>query len=81
MKIATYYRYLGGWEVVFYKGDLKDFVIERIVDKLIDKLNEADPEKNDWCQYKEILFQYVKTRKKNGILKYLLINRLLENLY
>ena len=69
MKIATYYRNLGGWEVVFYKGDLKDFVIERIVDKLIDKLNEADPEKNDWCQYKEILFQYVKTRKKEWYFK------------
>ena len=30
MKISTYYRNLGNWDVVFYKGDLMTFVIERI---------------------------------------------------
>ena len=30
MKIATYYKNLGNWDVTFYKGDLKQFVIERI---------------------------------------------------
>lgn len=64
MKLATYYRNLGGWEVVFYKGDLKKFVIERIVDRLVDNLNEADTAGTDWHFYKHILFDYVRTRKR-----------------
>ena len=27
MKLSTYYKNLGGWEVTFFKGDLKMFVI------------------------------------------------------
>lgn len=63
MKLATYYKNLGGWEVVFYKGDLKKFVIERIVNKLVERLNEADTAKTDWHLYKHILFDYIRTRK------------------
>lgn len=36
MKLSTYYKNLGGWDVTFYKGDLKTFVIERIVDRCIE---------------------------------------------
>ena len=42
MKIATYYRNLGNWDVVFYKGDLKLFVIEQISDKCISELYDID---------------------------------------
>ena len=68
MKIATYYRNRGilygdEWEVVFYKGDLKHFVIERITDKLIEKLNDADGTNHNWHFYKDILFDYIRTRK------------------
>lgn len=68
MKIATYYRNRGemygdDWEVVFYKGDLKKFVIERITDNLIDKLNDADGTNHNWHFYKDILFEYVRTRR------------------
>lgn len=63
MKIATYYRNLGNWEVVFYKGDMKHFVIEQITDKLIDKLNDADGVNHDWYYYKDILFDYIRTRQ------------------
>lgn len=68
MKIATYYRnrrelYGDGWEVVFYKGDLKKFVIERIIDNLIEKLNDADGTNHNWHFYKDILFEYVRTRR------------------
>lgn len=68
MKIATYYRNRGelygdGWEVVFYKGDLKKFVIERITDNLIEKLNDADGTNHNWHFYKDILFEYVRTRR------------------
>lgn len=68
MKIATYYRnrnelYGENWEVVFYKGDLKHFVIECITDNLIVKLNDADGINRDWYLYKDSLFEYIYTRK------------------
>lgn len=68
MKIATYYRNRGQlygdeWEVVFYKGDLKKFVIERINDNLIEKLNDADGTNRNWHFYKDVLFEYIRTRR------------------
>ena len=68
MKIATYYRnrnklYGDNWEVVFYKGDLKRFVIECIANNLIEKLNDADGTNHNWVFYKDILFEYIRTRK------------------
>lgn len=64
MKLATYYRNRGDWEVVFYKGDLRLFVIERICDKLVMRLNEIETnEETDWRYYKHELFEYIKTRK------------------
>ena len=65
MKLATYYRNLGTWEIAFYKGDLKLFVIERIVDKLVNKLNIINTRKTiDWRNYKYELFEFIKTRKR-----------------
>lgn len=69
MKIATYYRnrnelYGDDWEVVFYKGDLKKFVVERITDKLIEDLNDIDGTNHNWQFYKDNLFEYLFTRKK-----------------
>lgn len=68
MKIATYYRnrgelYSDDWEVVFYKGDLKRFVIERISNQLIVALNDADGTNHNWYFHKDILFEYIRTRK------------------
>ena len=63
MKLATYYRNLGDWEVVFFKGDLHHLVIERITDKLIEDLNNVDLSDIDWRIYKDLLFNYIKTRK------------------
>lgn len=68
MKIATYYRNRGElygdeWDVVFYKGDLKKFVIERITDNAIERLNDADGTNHNWHLYKDILFEYVRTRR------------------
>ncbi len=39
MKIATYHRMLGD-NVVFYKGDVKDFIFSQILNDCIGKLNE-----------------------------------------
>ena len=69
MKIATYYRnrnefYGDNWEVVFYKGDLKKFVVERITDKLIADLNDIDGTNTNWQFHKDKLFEYVRSRKK-----------------
>lgn len=66
MKLATYYRNRGNWEVVFYKGDLKAFVINRITDRCISDLNLID-DSFDWEVHKDVVFEYIKTRKKNVI--------------
>ncbi|MBR4901318.1 MAG: hypothetical protein IKZ46_10285 [Victivallales bacterium] len=73
MKLATYYRNRGDWEVVFFKGDLKLFIIERITDKLIVDLNNIDTSDTDWRIYKDILFNFIKTRK-NELLDQLPLN-------
>ncbi len=84
MKIATYYRNLKNWEIVFYKGDLKLFVIERIVDALVEDLNDCDTSIINWYIYKDILTEYIRTRK-NKVLESLPIedsevSPLLQNL-
>ena len=59
MKIASYYRnrkelYGDDWEVYFYKGDLKRFVIDRIAEGLVKKLNETDSESRNWYIHKDV---------------------------
>ena len=66
MKLATYYRNLGNWDVVFYKGDLKLFVIEQIADKCISELNEFITNM-DWHLKKDVIIEYIRTRKKDYI--------------
>ena len=70
MKLATYYKNRGDWEVVFYKGDLHNLVIERICDNLINCLNEIETNKDtDWRFFKHELFEFIKTRKANFLEK------------
>lgn len=66
MKISTYYKNLGGWDVTFYKGDLKQLVIDRITDDCIEKLKYID-ESIDWSLRKEEIGLYIKTRKKERL--------------
>lgn len=63
MKLATYFR-LRGDDVVFYKGDLKDFVINQITEICIAKLTELDRSIN-WKLRSDKIFQYIKYRKKD----------------
>ena len=63
MKISTYHKNLGNWDVVFYKGDLKQFVIEQIADKCISCFNDLDSS-IDWHLRKDVIIEYIKTRKK-----------------
>ena len=64
MKLATYHRNLGNWDVVFYKGDLVAFVIDRITDKCIAELLLIDSS-IDWSIRKDKIFEYIKTRKRD----------------
>ena len=65
MKIATYYRNRGDWDVVFYKGDLKAFVIDRITDRCIEDLNLIDSN-IVWQYRKEEIYEFIRTRKKQA---------------
>jgi hypothetical protein len=62
MKLSTYHKQLG-YEVVFYKGDLKQFVIERIADKCIVALTNLD-NTIDWVLRKDIIIDFIRYRKK-----------------
>ena len=66
MKLSTYYKNLGGWEVTFFKGDLKMFVIERIADRCIEEFNYIDST-IDWLLKRDEFIEYIKTRKKEVI--------------
>lgn len=66
MKLSTYYKNLGNWDVVFFKGDLKNFVIERITERCVEMFLTID-KSIDWSLKKDIIFEFIKTRKKNLI--------------
>ncbi|NLT50747.1 MAG: hypothetical protein GXX85_07535 [Ignavibacteria bacterium] len=57
MKLATYHRKLGD-NVVFYKGDLKQFVLEDICCQLIDKISRIDHSIN-WNDYSSEIIQFI----------------------
>ncbi|MDR1543788.1 MAG: hypothetical protein LBS50_05155, partial [Prevotellaceae bacterium] len=63
MKLATYYRRQGD-NVVFYKGNLNDFVVRQITNDCLKKLMELD-NSIDWNFKTEPIFQYIKTRKSD----------------
>jgi hypothetical protein len=67
MKLSTYHKQLG-YEVVFYKGDLKQFVIERIADKCIVALTNLD-NSIDWVLRKDVIFDFIRYRKKEFLQK------------
>lgn len=61
MKLATYHKRLGD-NVVFYKGEFKGFVLNRLVDECIEKLLETEPSVN-WRFKRRDVYGYIKTRK------------------
>lgn len=62
MKLSTYYKNRG-FDVVFFKGDLKQFVVEQLVDKCINELYNMD-NSIDWYVKKDILIDIIKRRTK-----------------
>lgn len=61
MKLATYFKSLGD-NVVFFKGDIKNFILNRITEKCINTLTSVCPEIT-WKLKHDVLLQYIKTRR------------------
>lgn len=62
MKLSSYHRMLGD-DVTFFKGDLRQFVLDDICDQLISTLTEI--EDLDWKKFRYLLKQYIYTAKKS----------------
>ncbi len=65
MKISTYHKRLGD-RVTFYKGDLKKFILNGIVDECIAKVSDIE-NKIDWLKRKETIEKYIKTKRSQYI--------------
>lgn len=61
MKLSTYFR-MRGDNVVFYKGDLKEFLINDITSDCVAKLSEIDSSIN-WKLRSDKIASFIKTRK------------------
>ena len=62
MKISTYHKMLGH-DVVFYKGDLKKFVVDRIADRCIKECSEIYNDVN-WRLHKDAIVDFIRTKRK-----------------
>jgi hypothetical protein len=60
MKISTYHKRLGD-KVTFFKGDLRDFVIDQIYQDCIAKLKRID-KSIQWHRKTELIKQYIKRK-------------------
>lgn len=65
MKLATYHKMLGD-KVVFFKGELKEFIIEQSVDFCIKKMSKIDNSINWKAKYFKI-YEYIKKRHASAI--------------
>lgn len=65
MKLATYFR-LRGDDVVFYKGDLKEFVIRQITEECVTQLSKVD-ETIDWKLRFNRIATYIRYRHKSDL--------------
>jgi hypothetical protein len=64
MKISTYHKKLGD-DVMFFKGDLRTFVVDQLLNECIVKLKRID-NSIQWQFKKELIGQYI--RRKNSAL-------------
>ena len=65
MKLATYFK-MRGDDVVFYKGDLKEFVIRNITEECVEKLISID-DQVDWKLRADRIFLFLKSRKREDL--------------
>lgn len=62
MKLATYFKLRGDF-VMFYKGDLKEFVIRQITEECIEKLTQIDGKIN-WKLKADRIALFIKYRRR-----------------
>ena len=67
MKLATYFR-MRGDNVIFYKGDLKEFLINDIANDCVMKLSQLDSTIN-WKLRADKIALYIKYRRKKDLEK------------
>lgn len=67
MKLSTYFR-MRGDNVVFYKGNLQDFLIHQITDDCVEQMSKVDSSIN-WRFRADKIFMYIKTRKAANLEK------------
>ena len=65
MKLATYFR-LRGDNVVFYKGDLKEFLVNDIANDCVLKLSRIDCSVN-WKQRSDKIADYIRYRRRSDL--------------
>src|SRR5580704_16502036 len=65
MKIATYHRTLGD-TVRFFKGDLKDLVIEELARRCLRKLTRID-ENRDWEMCTKDIEEFIRTKRSETL--------------
>ncbi len=65
MKLATYHKMLGD-NVVFFKGELKDFLIKNISELCVDKFEKIDKSIN-WKSRSLLVQEYIRKRNKTII--------------
>lgn len=65
MKLATYFK-LRGDDVVFYKGDMKDFLINDITNDCVEKFRQIDDSIN-WKLRADRIFTFIKYRKRSDL--------------
>lgn len=65
MKLATYHKMLGD-NVVFFKGELKDFLIKNITELCVEKFEKIDNNIN-WKSRFILVEEYIRKRNKNLI--------------
>ena len=62
MKFSTYHKRRGD-NVVFFKGDIKTFILERIANKCVAKLTLIEPSVN-WNAKRDVIIDFIRTKKK-----------------
>lgn len=61
MKFSTYHKRRGD-NVVFFKGDIKSFILERVANKCIEKMSVVEPMVN-WNDKRDVVIDYIRTKK------------------
>lgn len=72
MKLATYHRLLGD-NVVFFKGELRQLILNVLCEELFNKLNKIEPSIN-WLRIKRLIIEFLKTGSTNILEEILEIN-------